>query len=713
MPRTSRRNKTRRPPALGTSSALSDTMEDQSFDRRPNLNGSSLAAGPSDSVDSWAGLESLSVAAYAVDKHGRVTFFNEAAAVLWGRRPKLRDEKWCGSLRLFSPNGQPMAHEEGPLARSLRSGRPVDGEEAVVERPDGVQIRVRAYPTVLRDPGGDVSGALNILVNITEHDATEQRLRGSEARYRSIYQNMRASVWEEDFSGVVALLEEIRADGVTDPRAYFHGHPERLAEAIGCVRVTDINDFSLELFGAQEKDELLNSLAVIFLPRTDEIFIEELLVLWDGRRHFESETVLKTLDGRQLDVLFTIAFEGERCESTLVVIHDISAIKAAERAVRAERRHFRTLNKVAMMVASDLDLDHVVQSVTDAATELVDAEFGAFFYDVTDDKGEKLLLYTLSGAPREAFEKLGLPRNTALFEPTFRGSGVVRSDDIREDPRYGRNAPHFGMPKGHLPVVSYLAVPVVSRSGKVLGGLFFGHPVAGVFTEESELLVAGIAGHAAAAIDNARLHEAAQAEISRRQRAEEAHKLLLNEFKHRVKNTLAMIQGLASQTFPSASSEEQESFTARLQALSGAYEILTNENWHGAAIGEVVNRALAPFQEGHEERFQISGDPIRLDTQKSVLLAMAIHELATNALKYGALSNAEGVVSLTWQAAQVDHARRVRVEWRELGGPPVTAPTRRGFGTKLIEQALKTEGGGAELTFARRGVTCALEIEVT
>ena len=137
-----------------------------------------------------------------------------------------------------------------------------------------------------------------------------------------------------------------------------------------------------------------------------------------------------------------------------------------------------------------------------------------------DERGEQLLLYTLSGAPREAFAQFAPPRNTAVFEPTFRGAGVVRSDDIRADPRYGKSGPHYGMPKGHLPVVSYLAVPVISRSGKVLGGLFFGHDKAGIFTKESEEVVTGIAAHAANAIDNAHRLQAAQTEIAERRRAE-------------------------------------------------------------------------------------------------------------------------------------------------------------------------------------------------
>ena len=161
----------------------------------------------------------------------------------------------------------------------------------------------------------------------------------------------------------------------------------------------------------------------------------------------------------------------------------------------------------AALLGAQLDLTQVVQTVTDAATELSGAEFGAFFYNVVADSGESYMLYTLSGAPREAFESFGLPRNTAIFDPTFRGVGIVRLDDVTADPRYGRMGPHHGMPPGHLPVRAYLAVPVAGRDGEVLGGLFLGHSQPGAFAEEHEVVVGTIAGHAAVAIENARLYE--------------------------------------------------------------------------------------------------------------------------------------------------------------------------------------------------------------
>lgn len=199
-----------------------------------------------------------------------------------------------------------------------------------------------------------------------------------------------------------------------------------------------------------------------------------------------------------------------RPERYIGVIEDITQRKRTEDALTEETRILELLNDTGTAIASKLDLQSLVQTVTDAATTLTGARFGAFFYTVIDAAGESFLLYTLSGAPREAFEKFGLPRNTPVFHPTFHGEGVVRSADITRDPRYGTIAPHHGMPAGHLPVRSYLAVPVRSRSGEVLGGLFFGHPDAGVFSERAERLALGVASQAAIAIDNARLYEAAQ-----------------------------------------------------------------------------------------------------------------------------------------------------------------------------------------------------------
>jgi len=191
---------------------------------------------------------------------------------------------------------------------------------------------------------------------------------------------------------------------------------------------------------------------------------------------------------------------------------DVTERKKAENILRQSEEELRILNRVGATLVSELDLKKLLQAVTDAGRELSEAAFGAFFYNVTNEAGESYMLYTLSGAPEEAFSKFPMPRNTLVFGPTFAGAGTIRLDDVLKDPRYGKSAPYYGMPPGHLPVRSYLAVPVISRSGEVIGGLFYGHSQPGIFTERAERLVEGIAKQAAIAFDNARLYDTAQRE---------------------------------------------------------------------------------------------------------------------------------------------------------------------------------------------------------
>jgi PAS domain S-box-containing protein len=222
----------------------------------------------------------------------------------------------------------------------------------------------------------------------------------------------------------------------------------------------------------------------------------------------------ETLWGAFYDISQRKALEGR-----LLRLNETLEARIAE--LGEETRALRVLNSASTTISANLELERVVQAVTDAAVELSGAAFGAFFYNLVSEKGESYTLYTLSGAPRAAFEQFPMPRNTAVFEPTFRGTATVRSPDILADPRYGKSGPHFGMPEGHLPVRSYLAVPVTARSGEVLGGLFFGHPQPGMFTERAERLVVAIAAQAAVAVDNVRLYQALQRELEARRQAEQ------------------------------------------------------------------------------------------------------------------------------------------------------------------------------------------------
>ena len=197
-------------------------------------------------------------------------------------------------------------------------------------------------------------------------------------------------------------------------------------------------------------------------------------------------------------------------EGVIAVVVDVTKTVGMEQELLAETHTLETLNQTGTALTAELDLEPLVQMVTDAAVKLTGAEFGAYFHNLMDETGERLHLFTLSGARREDFEALGRPRATSVFGPTFRNEGVIRADDILADMRYGRNAPYAGMPPGHLPVRSYLAVPVVSRSGEVLGGLLFGHSETHRFNDRHERLIVGIAAQAAIAIDNARLFSTVQ-----------------------------------------------------------------------------------------------------------------------------------------------------------------------------------------------------------
>jgi PAS domain S-box-containing protein len=300
-------------------------------------------------------------------------------------------------------------------------------------------------------------------------------------------------------------------------RAYLAALVDSAEDAIiakdldGVIR--SCNAAAERLFG-YSSDELIGQSIRKLIPPDRQFEEDEILArLKRGERVDHFETVRMAKDGRRLQVALTISPVKDDAGNIIgasKIARDITALKQAERErirlVEENAAVTETLNNVGAMVASDLDRTKVVQAVTDAATDLTEAAFGAFFYNVVDERGESYTLYTISGVPREHFAKYPMPRNTAVFGQTFKGVAVVRSDDITEDPRYGHNAPYHGMPPGHLPVRSYLAVPVKGRGGDIIGGLFFGHPEVGRFDAHHERIAVGIASWAAVALENARLY---------------------------------------------------------------------------------------------------------------------------------------------------------------------------------------------------------------
>lgn len=393
---------------------------------------------------------------------------------------------------------------------------------------------------------------------------------------------------------------------------------------------------------------------------------------------------------------------------------DIGALHSAARELAEQKRLLETLNRTASRVAAELNLEAMVQMVTDVAVELTGAQFGAFFYNVLKDTGEAYTLYTISGVPRENFSKFPMPRNTAVFEPTFHGTGIVRVGDITKDPRYGHNTPHKGMPEGHLPVRSYLAAPVMSREGEVMGGLFFGHPDPDVFTEHHEQLVAGMAAQAAIGIDNSRLYEKAQREIAERKQAEEARLLVLRELNHRVKNLFAVATGMVGMTARTSNStaEMAETLTGRLRALARAHELIRStisspsQQSRHTTLRVLVESVLEAHATPGSSQLRIEGPEVPIGPSGATSLALVLHELATNAAKYGALLEPTGNVSISWH---VEDSKLI-LNWLERGGPPLSGPpSRKGFGAELARMSARGQlGGDITYSWKREGLEIVL-----
>lgn len=205
-----------------------------------------------------------------------------------------------------------------------------------------------------------------------------------------------------------------------------------------------------------------------------------------------------------------------------------------------------------------------------------------------------------------------------------------------------------------------------------------------------------------------RAAETLRAEVAQRKQSEERQQMLVHELNHRVKNMLATVQSVARQSLGSPElGGPARDFEERLMALAWAYEILTREHWSGALLSEVIERTMAPHMDRAANRLALDGPSLWLTPNQAISLALALHELATNAVKYGALSTEAGRIAVRWLVQERGGSRRLDLEWRESGGPPVSPPERRGFGSRLIERSLSGElRGSVTLSFEPMGLVC-------
>jgi PAS domain S-box-containing protein len=562
-------------------------------------------------------IETVPAAIYATDAAGRITFYNEAAATLWGCRPELGKSEFCGSWKLYWPDGTPLPHNKCPMAMALKQKKPIRGIEAVAERPDGVRVPFIPFPTPLFDETGALTGAVNLLVDISERKQAEQDGR----RLAAIIESSEDAIVSKDLSGIITSWN------------------------LGAER----------LFGYAAEEMIGKSITLLIPVQLEQEEARVLERVTSGHRveHFETTRVRK--DGTPVTISLTVS-PVRNAQGMVVgaskIARDVTERKMAEQAL-AERTLQLALAERAALVGSlayDPDTDRMQISEGYAAihgfpmgtTAIARAEWQA-------------------GVHPEDRERLEELRNRAFRE---------RLDEYDVDYRIAR------------------------RGGEVrwIGARIF------IFyrTDGRPRRIVGV-----------------NIDISERKRGEEHLRALNAELDHRVKNVLATVRAIITQAPKSDGSlaDFVAGLDGRMKSLARTHELLSSERWRNVSLADIARRELEPYTAGNTD---IGGPSVTLHPDAAQAVAMVLHELATNAAKHGAFSKRGGRVWLRWWWLQNGSQGRLAVEWQEVDGPPVDAPSRPSYGTAIIRELIPFElGGTVKLTFASEGIRCRMEIPGT
>jgi PAS domain S-box-containing protein len=633
-------------------------------------------------------VESSDDAIISKDLNGIITSWNRAAERIFGYTA---DEVIGKSIRILIPADR--QDEEDFVLNRIRAGQTITHFETIRQRKDGTLIPISLTVSPIHDDANQVIGASKIA-----RDISDRAQAGATAR-------LLAAVVESSDDAIITkdLNSVIRSWNAAAERLFGYTAAEAIGQSIRMLIPDELQS---------EEDEVLARIRA-------------------GEKVDHFETIRQRKDGRRLSISLTVS--PIRAENGVIVGASKIARDVSERSrlLAAAREHAANTEKLAAVgaiVASTLDRETIVQKVTDTATELTHAEFGAFFYNVTDpESGEAYMLYTLSGVPREAFANFPQPRATAVFAPTFHGEGPVRLDDVTADPRYGRSAPYFGMPPGHLPVRSYLAVPVKAIMGDVVGGLFFGHSEVGVFTEQHEGLALGVASWASVALENARLYADAQA--ANRMKDE-----FLAVLSHELRTPLNAIVGYSRLLRGNILSGEK--------AARGLETLERNATWLTQIVEDVldvsrivsgkirldvqpvelsliVENAVATVQPAADAKGvrlqtvidpgvgRVSGDPGRLQQVVWNLMSNAVKFTPKNGRVHVRLervnSHVEIVVSDTGAGIRPDFLPYVFERFRQADSGTTRKSGGLGLGLAIVRHIVEMHGGSVEASSAGEG----------
>ena len=633
-------------------------------------------------------VESSDDAIISKDLNGTITSWNGSAERMFGYTAA---EVIGQSIRLIIPDAR-QAEEDMILAR-IRAGEAISHFQTVRQRRNGTLIPISLTVSPIHDDHGRVVGASKIARDVSDRTAAAIASR-----------HLTAVVESSDDAIITKDLNSI---------------------------ITSWNPAAERMFGYTAVEALGRSVRML-IP--DELQAEEDVVLAKiraGEKVDHYETTRQRKDGTRLSISLTVSpirnDQGEIVGASKIA-RDITERARLLTAAREHATDTEKLAEVGSIVASTLDRESILQKVTDIATDLTHAQFGAFFYNVTHpDSGDAYMLHTLSGASREAFEQFPHPRATAVFAATFQGLGPVRLGDVTAEPRYGKSSPYHGMPPGHLPVRSYLAVPVKAVTGEVLGGLFFGHAQVGVFTEQHERLALGVAAWASVALENARLYAAAQA-------ANRTKDEFLAVLSHELRTPLNAIVGYSRLLRGNILSGEK--------AARGLETLERNATWLTQIVEDVldvsrivsgkirldvqpvelpllIHNAVATVQPAADARGvrvqtvvdprvgAVSGDPGRLQ--------QVVWNLVSNAVKFTSRkgrvqvrlesvdSHVEIVVSDTGMGINPDFLPHVFERFRQAEAGTTRKTGGLGLGLAIVRDIVELHGGTVEASSAGEG----------
>jgi len=458
-------------------------------------------------------------------------------------------------------------------------------------------------------------------------------------------------------------------------------------------RVTFLNSVAEDLSGWRTSDAISRSISEVLhlieektrLPTTNPI--ERALADVEAKG-LTNQTILVRPDGTEIPIEDRAAPiknpEGE-ITGSVMVFRDVTERRQKEKALQDEYAITERLHEIAALISTELDLGKVVQTLTDAGTRVTRAQFGAFFFNELDEQGIACLRYVASGIPRSAFEEVQISRATDLCGTAFHDASAIRLDDLHQDPRFGKERICFWMPKGS-PAASYLAVPVVSRSGEVVGGLFFGHEKPGVFTARDEKIILGIAAQAAAAMDTARSYQVEQQARGAAEQANMAKDLFLAALSHELRTPLTPVLAIVSSLrenaeLPPALAEDLETvqrnieLEARLiddlldltRITRGKLELRCERVRLHRMIDDAINACLPDVQAKHLNLVHDSAGEKATIVADSARITQILWNLLKNAIKF---TPEGGTITIRSRIEPVDGIATVEIKDTGIGIDP-------------------------------------------